>query len=65
MCDARVVKFPPDVLIILFGMAKIPSHSRMAARLVPRAADLTISYPFNYLDSSIGLFQLVASLSLM
>ena len=65
MCDARVVIFPPDVLIILFGMAKIPSHFHMAARLVPRAADLTISFPFNYLDGSVRLFQFAASLGLV
>ena len=65
MCDARVVIFPPNVLIIFSSMAKIPSHPRMAARLVLRAADLTASFPFNYLDGSIGLFQFVASLGLV
>ena len=56
MCDSRVGIFPPDVSIILSGMAKIPRHSCMAARMVARAADLTISFPFNYLDDGIGLF---------
>ena len=55
MCDARVGIFPPDVSIILFGMDKIPSHSRMDARLVPRDVNLTISFPFNYLDGGIRL----------
>ena len=65
MCDARVGMFPPDASIILSGMANIPSHSHMAAKLVPRGADLTVSFPFNYLDGGIGLFYFVASFSLM
>ena len=46
-------------------MAKILNYFRVAARMVPRVADLTIPYPFNYLDGGVRLFEFLASLSVM